>query len=92
MKKYLLATRKMILKHFNHTCFWASTFCFLVGSIASTIHLIVKYVTAPNIVKRKIKPTTSFRLKGREKVSACTILIVNLKKQIEMSVDNNHMH
>ena len=52
-------------------------------------HLIVKYVTAPNIVKRKIKPTTSFRLKGREKVSACTILIVNLKKQIEMSVDNN---
>lgn len=47
--------------------------------MASTIHLMVKYVTAPNIVKRKINPTTSFRLRGRENVSEWTILPLNAK-------------
>lgn len=47
--------------------------------MASTIHLMVKYVTAPNIVKRNINPTTSFRLRGRENVSAWTILPLNAK-------------
>lgn len=47
--------------------------------MASTIHLMVKYVTAPNIVKRKINPTTSFRLRGRENVSAWTIVPLDAK-------------